>query len=106
MVEEHGTNIVKMAIEGEQAAPGLVRPNLDLVIITTGDEERLRLVEVDTSNWSIVLFESINQSSHSIIPKLNGRGVKRYENPWSGRRTCQLDDNIEDGVGGASHLLG
>jgi hypothetical protein len=38
VVEEDGPDIVQMAVQGEQASSGLVRPDLDLVIITAGDE--------------------------------------------------------------------
>jgi len=38
VVEEDGSNIVQVAVEGEQTAPGLIGPDLDLVVITTGDK--------------------------------------------------------------------
>lgn len=82
MVEENGSDVVEMAVESKEAASSLVGPDLDLVVVASRNEERLGLVEVDTSNRSIVFLEAINQGSHSVIPKLDGRGVKRYENPW------------------------
>jgi hypothetical protein len=45
-------------------------------------------MEINSSNGAIVFFEAINQSSHAIIPKLNGRGMERDEDPWS-ERHCQ-----------------
>lgn len=75
MVEEDGSDIVKMAVEGEQAAPGLVGPDLDLVVVTARDEERLGLVEIDTSDGAIVFLEAINQCSHSVIPELDSGRV-------------------------------
>jgi hypothetical protein len=68
VVEEDGANIVEMAVEGKEAATSLERPDLDLVIITTGHEERLCLVEIDTSYGTIVFFEAVNQGSHAVIP--------------------------------------
>ena len=71
-----------MPIQCEETTAGLVRPHLNLVVIATRDEEGLSLVKIDTSNGSVVLLESIDQCSHSIIPELNGGRVKRDEDPW------------------------
>ena len=81
-MEKDGSNIIKMSIQCEQTAAGLVRPHLNLVVIAARDEEGLSLVKIDTSNRSVVLLESIDQRSHSIIPELNGGRVKRDEDPW------------------------
>jgi hypothetical protein len=83
VVEENGSDVVKMAAQGEKAAPGLQRPDLDLVIVTSGHEEWLGLVEIDTTNGAIVLLESVDQRSHAVVPELNGGRVKRHEDPWS-----------------------
>ena len=83
MMEEHGSNIVEVAVEGEKTSPGLVGPNFDLVVVASGNEQRLRFVKVDTSHRSVVLLESINERSHPVIPQLYGRRMKRHENPWS-----------------------
>lgn len=100
-MEENGSDIVEMAVKGEQATSCLIRPDLDLVVVATRDEEGLCLVEVNTTNWSIMFFESIDQCSHTIVPELNGGRVKRHENPWSkkgghiqlaGRRDSRLQD--------------
>jgi hypothetical protein len=68
MMEEDCSNIIQMPIQSKQASASLIRPDLDLVIISTRNEEGLCLVEVDSSNRPIVLLKSINQSSHAIIP--------------------------------------
>jgi len=68
VVEEDGADIVKMAIEGEEAATSLKRPDLDLVVVTTGHEEGLGLVEVDTSYRAIVFFEAVDQGAHTVVP--------------------------------------
>lgn len=85
MVEEDCTDIIQMPIESKQTSASLVGPDLDLVIISTRDEEGLCLVEVNSSYRSIVLLKSINQRSHTIVPKLDGRRVKRDKNPWSAK---------------------
>lgn len=68
MVEKDRPHVVQVAVEREQTSPCLVAPDLDLVVITTGHEQRLRLVEIDASHRSIVFFEAINECSHAIIP--------------------------------------
>lgn len=82
VVKENRPHIVQMAVQREKASPRLVTPHFDLVVITSGNEEGLRLVEVDASDGTIVLFESVNKSSHPIIPQLDGRGMKRHKDPW------------------------
>lgn len=44
MVEEHGSDIVQMAVESKETSPGLVRPDLDLVVVASRNEERLLFV--------------------------------------------------------------
>ena len=57
-----------MAVKGEEAATSLKRPDLDLVVITSGHEEWLGLVEIDTSYGAIVFFEAVNQGTHAVVP--------------------------------------
>ena len=75
MVEEYGSNIIEMAVQREEAASRLVRPDLDLVIVTARNKKGLGFVEVNASDGAIVFFESVNQCSHSVVPKLDGRRV-------------------------------
>lgn len=74
-MEEYRSDIIQMTIQCEQASPCLITPHLDLVIITSGHEEGLGRVEVNGSNGAIVLFESIDEGSHAVIPELNSRRV-------------------------------
>lgn len=83
-MKEDRTDIVQVPIEREDTASSLVRPDLDLVIISPRYEERLCLVEVNAPDRAIMLFESVNQGAHAVIPQLDRRGVERNENPWSG----------------------
>ena len=46
----HGTNVIKMPEEREHAAPKLVVPHFDLLIVSTGVEECLGSMEVHTAN--------------------------------------------------------
>jgi len=38
MVEEHGSDIVQMTVQREDTSPCLVRPNLDLVVVSARHE--------------------------------------------------------------------
>lgn len=38
VVEEDSADVVQMSVQGEQTPAGLVGPDLDLVIVTAGDE--------------------------------------------------------------------
>lgn len=82
-MEINCSDVIEMAIEGEEAASRLQRPNLDLVIVTSRDEEGLCFMEVDAADGTIMFFESIDQCSHTVVPKLDSRGVKGDEDPWS-----------------------
>ena len=44
VVEEDGSDVVQVAVECEQASSSLVGPNLDLVVVAPGHEERLPCV--------------------------------------------------------------
>lgn len=104
MVEENSSDIVQMTVQREQTPPGLVRPDLDLVVVTARDEERLGVVEVDSSDWTVVLFEPINQGSHTVVPELDRRGVEGDENPWPrqqvrGRNETERGNRITNRLG-------
>jgi hypothetical protein len=68
MVEEDSSDIVQMSVECKETSPSLVGPDFDLVVVCTRHKERLGLVEVNATNWSIVLFKSVYERSHSVIP--------------------------------------
>ena len=59
-MKEDGANVIKVTVECEKTSSSLVRPDLDLVVIATRYKERLRLVKVDTSDRTVVFFESVN----------------------------------------------
>lgn len=49
---------------------------LNFEIITSGHEERLLVVEVDTAHWAIMVVELLQQRTHAIVPQLNDAGVQ------------------------------
>lgn len=67
-MEVDRAHIIQVTIQGEQTPPSLVVPDLDLVIITGGHEQGLCWVEVDASDGTIVLFETVNEGSHTVVP--------------------------------------
>lgn len=113
-MEEDGSNIVQVSVQGKQASPRLIRPDLDLIIVTARHEERLSLVEVNSSDRSIVLLKSVYESSHAVVPQLDGRGMKRDKDPWSlgveGNAFCARGFGLElgehRGVGSHGGLWG
>lgn len=82
-MKENGSDIVEMAIQCEEASSGLVRPDFDLVIVAARYEEGLCFMKIDAADRAIVLFESIYQCSHPVIPELDCGGVKGHKDPWS-----------------------
>ena len=68
VVKKYRSYVVQVAIKSKKAASSLIGPDLDLVIIPAGYEERLCLVEVNTPDWAVVFLESIDQRSHAVIP--------------------------------------
>ena len=83
MVEEDGPDIVQVTAQCEKTSSCLIRPDLDLVVVTSRHEQGLSLVEINTSNGSVVLLKSVDQRAHAVVPQLNGGGMKRNQNPWS-----------------------
>jgi hypothetical protein len=63
-----GANIIQMTQEGKETTAQFVIPYFDLVVITTGYNERICQVKVDATDGSIVLFKTINDGSDPIIP--------------------------------------
>lgn len=68
MVKENSPNVVQMTVEGEKTPSRLIRPDLDFVVVSTGHEQRLRFVKIDPSNRPIMLFKSVYESTHPVIP--------------------------------------
>jgi hypothetical protein len=75
-MELHSTNVVQVAEESEEATPQFIVPHLNLVVIPSRDEERLRLMEMDAPNGTFMLIESVNECAHSIIPQLDDTTVQ------------------------------
>ena len=62
MNEEHSERYVLTA-----KSAGL-NEHLDLVVITTRNEQGLGLVEVDPTHGSVVLIEAVYQGPHTVVP--------------------------------------
>jgi len=60
VVEHDGTDVVQVTIQSKETSPALVGPDLDLIIITSRNEKRLGVMEIDGSNRAIVLFKAVN----------------------------------------------
>ena len=68
MMEKDCPDIIQVSIQSEETAPRLQRPNFDLIVVSSRYEKWLSFMEIYASNWTIVLFESIDQRAHSVIP--------------------------------------
>ena len=49
---------------------------------TSRDKERLRIVEVNSANRTVVLIEAINESAHTVVPELDDATVQTRQDPW------------------------
>ena len=103
-----------MPQQSEEAATKFVVPHLDLVIVATGHNQRLHLVEVNAADRAIVLVEALEKNTHAavkgerereraymtqlydpgdvenvLVPKLDDAIVERREDPWSQRVKAQ-----------------
>mmetsp|Transcript_11249 Transcript_11249/g.32344 ORF Transcript_11249/g.32344 Transcript_11249/m.32344 type:complete len:424 (-) Transcript_11249:228-1499(-) len=67
-MELDGADVIQVAQQCEEAASELVIPDLDLVVITSGHDERLLQVEIHTAHGTIVLLETIDDGSDAVIP--------------------------------------
>jgi len=82
MMELYCADVVQVAKKGEEATPQLVVPYLNLIVITSRDEQRLRLVEVDATDRAFMLIKAVNECAHPIIPQLDDTTVQAGQNPW------------------------
>ena len=65
-MEHSRPDVVKMTQQREDAASLLVIPHFDLIVISSGDKERLLFVEVHTSDGTIVLVKLVKEGAHPI----------------------------------------
>lgn len=67
-MKKYCSDVVQMAVESKETSPALIGPDLNLIVVTSRYEERLCFVEVYASDGTIMLFEAIYESPHTIIP--------------------------------------
>ena len=59
------------------------RAYLNLVVITTRDEQRLRGVEVNTTDRPVVLVKLVDHGAHTVVVQLENPAVQTGQNPWA-----------------------
>ena len=64
----NGADVIQVTQEGKETAAQLVVPDFDLVVISTRDNQGVGQVKINSTDGSIVLFKSINDSADPIIP--------------------------------------
>mmetsp|Transcript_7624 Transcript_7624/g.18433 ORF Transcript_7624/g.18433 Transcript_7624/m.18433 type:complete len:242 (+) Transcript_7624:3479-4204(+) len=80
-VELDRANVIEMPQQREKASSQLVIPDLDFVIVTSANDQRFGFVKINSSNRSVVLFESIDDGTNSVIPKLDDTVVQGGTHP-------------------------
>ena len=68
VVELDGADVIEMAEKGEKTTTQLVVPHLDLVIVTSRNEERLRLMETHSSHGACSVTASQRRQSPLPFP--------------------------------------
>ncbi len=63
-MEHSRPDVVKMTQQCEDAAPLLIIPHFDLVVVSSGDKKRLLFVEVHSSDGPIVLVKLVKEGAH------------------------------------------
>ena len=84
VVEEDGADIVEMAVQSEEATAGLVRPDLDLVVVTARDEKGLSPRQQAASPKLGALLGRLYPSPVSCGNRRRGRGHRALRSDQSG----------------------
>jgi hypothetical protein len=67
VVELNCPYVVQVTLEGKQDFLSFVVPNLDTVIVTTTDKHGLRIMEMHSSDWSLVVLELVKVHSGVVV---------------------------------------
>jgi hypothetical protein len=54
-------------------------------------------VKINSSHGPIMLFKTVNECAHAIVPQLDSRGMKGHQNPWPAERV--IDGSRTDSAG-------
>lgn len=103
-MEFDSTHIVSMTSESEHAFLCLVVPDFDAMVITTTDKHGLRVMESDTTNWTIMIFELLNQRLSSIIKQIDCTVVQRCKDPRPVLMEGKALDTLRLGFKFGNHL--
>jgi hypothetical protein len=71
---------------------------------TSGDEERLRGMEVDAPDGPVVLVEAVEEGAHPVVPHLDDAAVEARQDPWPPRVEGQALDPVALGLELGEHL--
>ena len=67
-MELYGADVVQVAEEGKEASAEFVVPYFDFVVVTARGDEGFEEVEVDSADWAVVFFETIDYGSDAVVP--------------------------------------
>lgn len=81
-MELDSADVIKMPKKCKKTPMCFVIPDLDLVVITSGDEEGLGVMEVNPPDGTVVLLEAVDEGPHAVVPELDHAAVEAGEDPW------------------------
>lgn len=94
-----------MSKQGKQTSVSFVIPHLDLVIISSGHEERLCDVEVDAPDGPVMLVEAVDECPHPVVPQLDDAAVEAGEDPWPLAVEAEALDSVALGLELCQHRV-
>lgn len=69
-MELNRSDVVQVTQKSEKTSPQFVVPNLNLVVVTARNNQRLVRMKVNSTYWAFVLFKAINYSSYTVVPSI------------------------------------
>jgi hypothetical protein len=59
-----------MTEQCKETTAEFIIPNFDFVIVTSGNDEGFHEMKVDAADGTVVLFKSVDDCSHAVIPSV------------------------------------
>jgi hypothetical protein len=104
-MELYRAYLIQMSEQRKQTTTQLVVPDLDFIVVSSRHKEWLRQMEIDTSDWPVMLLKAINHRSNTVVPTDTKANTAQYELPRGVSVTIffpfhsylQLNDSIVQG---------
>ncbi len=69
-MELNCANVIQVAKQCEEASSKFIVPDLNFVIISTGNDERFMEVKVYATDGSVVFFKAVDDGAYAVIPPM------------------------------------